>query len=197
MTALPRVAGPALAAMALAISAPAHAITPDAPDRAPLRTCTPAPDADCSHADLRFLDLVGKDLRNASFRGADLSRADLRGANLVGADFTDAVAVGTDFSKSYLATAIFVRTDLTGALMASARMSKSDFSGAHLFGADVSGAWAIGCNFAGATLRNVDAQETKFSASNFDGAVMYGTRIRFALFDQVAFGSCRGCPTDW
>ncbi len=125
MIALLRVAGPALAAMALIASAPVRAITPDPPDRPPLRTCTPAPDADCANADLRFQDLIGKDLRNANFRGADLSRADLRGANLVGADFTDAIAVGTNFSKSYLATAIFVRTDLTGALMASARMSKS------------------------------------------------------------------------
>ena len=41
MITLLRVAGPALAAMALIASAPVRAITPDPPDRPPLRTCTP------------------------------------------------------------------------------------------------------------------------------------------------------------
>ena len=120
-----RLASALLATFLLCGPTSVQALTVDATDRAPLRTCEPGPRADCSHADLRFANLVGQDLQGAVFRGADLSRADLRGANLVGADFTDAIAIGADFSKAYLATAQFVHTDLTGAEMESARLSLS------------------------------------------------------------------------
>lgn len=159
--------------------------------------CEPGPDADCSGADLRFVDLAGKDLRGAKFRGADLSRADLRRANLVGADFTDVVAYATDFSRAYLAQSIFVRARLTGANFESARMSKSNFTDADLTAANLSAAWAIGCRFINAKLDSVDAQETKFSTSTLQNASMRGTKIRFAVFSEVAFDGCIECPTDW
>ena len=186
-----------LACLGLAATLPAMALTPDAPEREPLKACEPGPKADCAHADLRFVVLSGQDLRGADFRGADLSRADLRSANLVGADFSGAVLAGANLSRAYLATAKFVDSDLTGTVFESARMSRSDFSGARFHASDLSGAWATSCNFANASFRNVDAQETKFNTSNFDGVTMYGTRIRFALFSGAHFGSCKGCPLDW
>lgn len=186
-----------LACLMLPAAVPALALTPDAPDRKPLVQCEPGPKADCANADLRFAVLAGLDLRGADFRGADLSRADLRSANLVGADFSNAILAGANLSRAYLATSKFIGSDLTGAVFDSARMSRSDFSGARFYASDLSGAWASSCNFANASFVNVDAQETKFNTSNFDGATMQGTRVRFAVFSGVNFGSCKGCPTDW
>jgi hypothetical protein len=37
----------------------------------------------------------------------------------------------------------------------------------------------------------------QLASSNLSNAVMDGTKIRFAIFQDALMTGCRGCPTDW
>ena len=49
----------------------------------------------------------------------------------------------------------------------------------------------------GARLIDVNMQETKFQEADFRNAVMKNCFTRFAVFLDVSFEGCDGCPVDW
>jgi serine/threonine-protein kinase len=87
---------------------------------------------DCSHLQLKKVDLAG-----AIFHGANLAHINLRGAYLE----------GVDFGRSSL-----VRADFRNAMMVRAYLSNADLQGADLRGADLRGAYLLNANLRGANL---------------------------------------------
>lgn len=122
-------------------------------------------------------DLVGIDLHGRDLSGAFLRRKDLRGAQLQhgtfrGTDFSRSRLSGTDTSLegSDLRGARFVRADLRHATLHDARAKGADFTDARADDADVSSPHFGAVIFEGASLRNVFANGSLLTGTNFGHA---------------------------
>ena len=54
-----------------------------------------------------------------------------------------------------------------------------------------------GASFKEAKLIHADLLEAKFYEANLEKAIMDGSRIRFAVFQDAWMKDCTGCPANW
>jgi uncharacterized protein YjbI with pentapeptide repeats len=158
----------------------------------PIWPYTRCPGVDLSHADLSLRDLAGADLTGAKLVRADLRSANLAGAMLDGADLSAAKVQKANIPAASLRGARLIATDFEFA-----RMFRADLSNADLSMANMEAARATHVRLNGARLIDVNMQETKFQEADFRNAVMKNCFTRFAVFLDVSFEGCDGCPVDW
>lgn len=146
---------------------------------------------DLSHADLREMNLKGRDLSWANFNGSDLRRADMsgavfdmatfRGADLSEADF-GSKEVRTDHLVQLFAGASLFSVDMRDANLSKARLVGVDMSGADLRGAILTGANLEQANLdqangAGAKLISANLQRANLFAADFSGADLHEANL--------------------
>ncbi|CCB66673.1 pentapeptide repeat-containing protein [Hyphomicrobium sp. MC1] len=115
-----------------------------------------------SNADLRDVDISGKQFQSCSFIGANLREA----------NFGSSEVAGPNFSGSFL-----VGQDLRGKNFFQSKLSDSDLTGADLSGARLRQAEVTATNFTDANLTNVDLSEVVLKDVNFIGADLRGVRV--------------------
>lgn len=132
-----------------------------------LKTCKPAPKADCDGVDLSGQDLRTLWLMGISLRGADLSGANLEFADLTKADLTDA-----NLSGARLRNANLTGAKLTGAQVRNAAFPAATFTDAVLTGLNLGGATFTGARFTGADLR-----KTVLTGADLTSAALFGANL--------------------
>lgn len=116
------------------------------------------PDATVTDADLHGSTLIGASFQRSSLVDTDLSNTDLSSAHLEYANMTDA--------------------DLREAVLIGARLQEANLTGADLRGAELGGISLTGAaEESDAAGRTKDPEATETFRSNFEGTILYGTRI--------------------
>lgn len=141
---------------------------------------TPARHTTCRNADLRRINLAGRDLRHADFTGSSMQRA-----NLAGATLTDA----------RLPLANLTRANLSGARATGARMTAAGLTNANLTGADLRGARLNGTiKFTNANLTNADLTGANLGSALLLGVTVTGADFTGARLTNVGSSSLVGQP---
>ena len=159
--------------------------------------CEIKPKTVCPNVDLRFADLAQANLSGADLRGAKLSRADLRGANLIRADLSGADLEAADMRIGLLKYTKFVGANLRSANLEFARAMQADMSYADLTASNFEAAKIYRIQMVGTKIINANFQEAKLYQANLSHAIMKGTKITFAIFQDAYMEGCIGCPHNW
>lgn len=142
---------------------------------------TPARHTTCRNADLRRINLSGRDLRHADFTGSSMQRANLAGA---------------DLTAARLPLANLTRANLSGIRAAGAMMTAAGLTNANMTGADLRGARLNGTiMFTRANLTGANLSRANLGSAILLNATVTGVDLSGARLTNVAGTGLVGQPS--